>query len=517
MGTEFIKKINGVFAIILWDEKSHRMYLIRDRLGVQTLYYCQQNTEFHLGFFVKDLLKDDDMDRKAGREELCELLGLGPAKSPGKTLYAGIKEVLPGSYVVIEAADIDCRFSFITALSGKCLFEKTYWELSCKEHTESYEDTVEHVRSLVVDAIKRQTQTNEGFCSLLSGGVDSSLVTAICSSEFAQKGMRLDTYSFDYAGNDVYFRANDFQPSLDNPYIKQMVAYLDTGHTFLTCDSDDLFENLDSAMIARDMPCMADIESSLYFFCQKVGCGHKVAITGECADEVFGGYPWFHKREMLMANTFPWSMDFGPKETILKDSLIQTLQIKEYVRDAYQSALKHAPKLPGEGTLESRRREIAYLNLFWFMQTLLRRMGSCADAANMTARVPFADYRLVEYVFNIPWEMKNKDGIVKGILRKAGESYLPNEVLYRKKSPYPKTYDPYYENTVIRALKKILENDNEPIHELVDKQKVMTYMETPADYGRPFYGQLMAGPQMMAYLLQINAWLKQYQIHISLS
>lgn len=252
----------------------------------------------------------------------------------------------------------------------------------------------------------------------------------------------------------------------------------------------------------------------MLYFCKKVAKHNKVTLTGECADEIFGGYPWFHKQECFEADIFPWSMDFTPRTMLLKDEVLRELPIKEYAKAAYDKTLQETPVLQGECPEEKRRREIAYLNLKWFMQTLLDRMDRTSMYSGLEARVPLADHRIIEYVWNVPWEMKCHDGIVKGLLRAAGEKYLPEEVLYRRKSPYPKTYDPAYEALLRQEMMKLLEDGNAPICTLIDCKKVEQFMQNPTDYGRPFYGQLMAGPQLLAYFLQVNYWLSKYQISL---
>ena len=261
---------------------------------------------------------------------------------------------------------------------------------------------------------------------------------------------------------------------------------------------------------------MADVEASMLYFCEQVSRHNKVTLTGECADEIFGGYPWFHKKECFDADIFPWSMDFTPRTMLLKDDIASLLPLEEYARAAYQKTISETPVLEGESPIERRRREISYLNLKWFMQTLLDRMDRTSMHTGLEARVPLADHRIVEYVWNVPWDMKCKNGVVKGLLREAAKDYLPDEVLYRKKSPYPKTYDPAYELLLRRELLNVLANSTSPLNELIDSKKVKEFLQCPSDYGKPFYGQLMAGPQLLAYLLQINYWLEKYSIRLSI-
>ena len=291
-----------------------------------------------------------------------------------------------------------------------------------------------------------------------------------------------------------------------------MVEYAHTNHHYLECCNKDLYEYLFKAVDARDLPCMADVEASMLYFCEKVARYNKVTLTGECADEIFGGYPWFHKNECFEADCFPWSMDFTPRTMLLKDEVAAVLPLEEYAREAYHKTITETPILMGESAEEKRRREISYLNLKWFMQTLLDRMDRTSMHVGLEARVPFADHRIVEYLWNVPWNMKCKDGVVKGLLREASKDYLPEEVLYRKKSPYPKTYDPAYEGLLRRELLAVLSKPSSPLNQLIDLKKVEAFLQCPSDYGRPFYGQLMAGPQLLAYLLQINYWMEKYGV-----
>ena len=261
---------------------------------------------------------------------------------------------------------------------------------------------------------------------------------------------------------------------------------------------------------------MADVDSSLLYFCSQVQKTCKVALTGECADEIFGGYPWFHKQECFNAGTFPWTMDLSARQVLLSDDFLHELQMESYVQEAYASSVSQVPVLAGESPEEARRREISYLNLIWFMQTLLNRMDRTSMYSGLEARVPFADHRIVEYLWNVPWEMKAKDGVVKNLLRQAGKEFLPDEILFRRKSPYPKTYDKRYEELLARRVREILEDPHSPSLSFLDRNKVLRFLSSPSDYGKPWYGQLMAAPQMMAYVIQIDFWLRRYRPAIQL-
>ncbi len=334
--------------------------------------------------------------------------------------------------------------------------------------------------------------------------------------ELKKRGEKLTTFSFDFKENDRYFKANSFQPSQDRPYVDKMAQFLHSEHHYLECDSKTQADLLYRSVDAHDLPCMADIDSSLQFFCEQVSQTHKVVLTGECADEVFGGYPWFHREDMLNSGTFPWTPSLSPRKSLLSEELVNTLQMDDYVRNAYNSAVSEINVLPEENETETNRRRIGYINIRYFMQTLLNRMDRASMFSGLEARVPFADKKLVDYVFNIPWEMKAKDGLVKNMLRQASKGLLPDEILFRRKSPYPKTYNPYYENLLAGRLHDVLADSGSPLHSLVNLQALRQFLDHPKDYGSPWYGQLMAGPQMIAYLLQIDYFLRKYHVSICL-
>lgn len=500
-GADYVKQLNGIFAFCIWDESLNMLCLFRDRMGVKPLFYTLFNGTLVFSSELKGILAYPGFRAQVDREGLCEVFGLGPAKTYGKGVFKNVRELLPGH-----------RMEFC----GSTLRVLPYWTLESRPHEDSWEQTVEKTRWLVTDAVRLQMLSDVPICTFLSGGVDSSLVTALCSQELKKSGQTLDTYSFDFKDNDINFQANAFQPSQDRPWVDKMVAFAGTRHHYLECANEALYAYLFAAVDARDLPCMADVEASMLYFCEKVAATHKVTLTGECADEIFGGYPWFHKKECFAADCFPWSMDFSPRTLLLKDAVLEKLPLEEYAREAYRQTVSETPALPGEAAEEKRRREISYLNLKWFMQTLLDRMDRTSMHAGLEARVPFADHRIVEYLWNVPWHMKCRDGVVKGLLRAAAKDLLPDEVLYRRKSPYPKTYDPGYEALLRRELLKVLKDSRAPLGMLVDLHKVEAFLQCPTDYGRPFYGQLMAGPQLLAYLLQVNYWLVKYDIDVIL-
>ncbi len=498
-GSAFFAKMNGIFAFAIWDEETKQLTLVRDRLGVKPLFYAFWDGICLFSSEIKGILSFPGFPAEVDREGLCEVFALGPAKTPGKGVFRRIKELRGGCMLTLTPAG-----------------EKTeaYWKLQAAEHRENMQQTIEHTEWLLEDAVRMQMLSDIPISTFLSGGVDSSLVTAICAAELKKQGKQLNTFSFDFTENNKYFQKNAFQPSEDRPYAEMMAKYCDTKHYFLECSKDALVDELYPAVRARDLPGMADVEGSMLYFCREVVKQNKVTLTGECADEIFGGYPWFHRKELLEKDGFPWSNEFSMRTAMLKDEVLTELRLKEYEREAYETSVAEAPLLTEWKGAEKKRQQIAWLNLNWFMVTLLDRMDRTSMACGLEARVPFADHRIVEYIYNTPWEMKCPDGMVKGLLRKAGEKYLPKEVLYRKKSPYPKTYHPGYEALLKARFTEILHEKNEPVHAILDVKKAEEFLKQPSDYAKPWYGQLMAGPQLYAYLLMVNYWLKEYRIKL---
>ena len=496
-GMKVAAMLNGIFAFAIWDEKRNTLFLCRDRLGVKPLFYSIKDDTLVFGSEPKALFAHPGIHPEADLDSFREIFGIGPARTPGCGVFRGLQEVKPGC--ILEYAP-------------NRVPESPYWTLEAKPHTDDYEKTVETVSWLLRDAVKRQLVSDVPVCSFLSGGIDSSVVTAIASQELGKDGVTLHTFSFDFTHNDTCFQSNAFQPTRDRPYVDQVLALYPLEHTYLECDETTLADLLGDAVRMKDLPGMTDVDASLLYFCGLVKQHNKVALTGECADEIFGGYPWFYREDLLHTDGFPWSADFSARTALLSDEAIHELDLEEYARQKYLDSLALVPTLPGEGEEARRRREMSFLNLRWFMQTLLDRMDRTSMAWGLEARVPFADHRIVEYVYNVPWSMKYADGMEKKLLRDACRDLLPPELLYRKKSPYPKPYSPVYEALLTERFQRVLADPHAPVQRFLDRKKAERFLSQPKDYGKPWFGQLMAGPQMIAYFLQINDWMKQYGI-----
>jgi asparagine synthase (glutamine-hydrolysing) len=501
-GSDCVERLNGIFAFAIWSSHDQRVFLARDRMGVKPLFYSNREGSFLFGSEIKALLAHPEIEAVVDQEGLSEVFGLGPSRTPGHGVFKGIQELRPAHAMIYDK-------------NGAKIYR--YWNVKNEEHKDSLDETTENVHNLLKDAIQRQLVADVPVCTFLSGGVDSSAISAFATEFFKneQKKGPLHTYSIDYQDNDKYFESSDFQPNSDAPFITKVSEYLGTVHHSEIITTEDLAGYLREAVLVRDLPGMADVDSSLLWFCRQVKQENTVALSGECADEIFGGYPWFHKPERMNTGSFPWMTSTEERHKLLLPEWQERLQLKDYVQQRYTDTLKEVPRVEGEDPISARRRELFYLNIIWFMTTLLDRKDRMSMGASLEVRVPFADHRLVEYVWNIPWEMKMVDGLEKGILRRALRGVLPEEVLYRKKSPYPKTHNPHYTKAVKNWMEEILNDSSSPILQLVDKKKVRDIVETDGDsFQEPWFGQLMTGPQLIAHFAQINTWLEEYKIKI---
>ena len=495
-GIDAIERLNGNFAGAVYMEAERRLYLFRDHLGIKPLFFARHEGGLVFGSEMKAILRYPGMQAKVRHDGLCEVLGLGPARRESSGVFDGIYSVLPGHYAVFDETGFH---------------QVKYWGLSSVPCTDGFDEAAGHVAELLQDAVSRQSE-GKRVCAFLSGGLDSSLVTALMA---AGRTTPVDTFSFDFKDSEKHFRANDFQSERDKPYVERMVRLFGTRHTHLECDSIDLADALGDAMRARDLPGMADIDASLLVFARQAAQTHDVALTGECADEIFNGYPWFHRADLIQTDGFPWSRDLAVRKAFLRDDVLASLDIDGFCRAAFEASRENTPMAYGEGAEMLQERRISYLTMKWVMATLVDRTDRMCAAAGLGARVPFADKRLVEYLWNVPWQVKSRNG-VKGLLRSAFAGLLPDELLHRKKNPYPKTYNPAYEKILAERLTGILADPNAPIRDLADPVKVRACIKTPSDYGKPWYGQLMAGPQMLAYWIQMNEWLKAYRVCIEM-
>ena len=494
---ECVNRFNGIFAFGIWEKKKKRLFLARDRMGVKPLFYIQKNDGLLFASEIKTLLKYPGVPRELTKENAAQIVLLGPGRVPGSGVFKDVAELMPG------CCGYYCR--------GNWKWWR-YWKLRGREHTDSFAETVEYVRYLVTDAIRRQMISDVPIGAFLSGGLDSSLICAVCAGQLAKRGERLQTFSLDFENNEKYFTPGKFQPNSDANYISIMQETLNSQHHLTVLDPLQLTQALEDATIARDLPGMADVDFSLLLFCKEIRKEVKMALSGECADEIFGGYPWYRDPEVRSLRGFPWAQNTDQRAQFLNKEITKSINPSDLVNDLYLQTISDCDILPGVSQQERQTKQMVNLNQRWFMQTLLDRKDRMSMACGLEVRVPFCDYRIAEYLYGIPWEYKDYQNHEKGLLRYAMEGWLPQEVLWRKKSPYPKTYDPRYQNAVSELLKRLLDKKDAPIYGLIEKSMLLKLLND--DFTEPWYGQLMKQPQTIAFMLQIDYWLESYHVQI---
>lgn len=487
---KILEMIEGIYAFAIYHDD--KIFLARDRVGVKPLFYTKIEDNFLFASEIKALLKNKLVRPIIDKTSLQELLSLSPSRIPGSGIFKEIFELRPGHYMIYENNKIKI---------------KRYWNIKEEKNTDDYVKATKTIEKLLTDSIKRQMVSDVDIACLLSGGLDSSIITAVVS----KNKENLHTYSIDYEDNDKYFEKTKFTVSQDNKYINKMSKTFNTQHHYKIITQHALAKYLKEAVKARDLPGMADIDSSLLWFSKQIKKHHKVILSGECADEIFGGYPWFYREEVKNREYFPWLDSIESRNKLLKKDLQEKLKLKEFMYTQYNNILKEVPETKNKK--EQIYKNLFYLNMTYFMPTLLERKDRMTMRGSIEARVPFADTHLIEYLWNLPWEYKYHNNKEKAILRDAYRNILPEEIVDRKKNPYPKTHNPKYTKIVTKLLKKRLKNKKSILYKIFDQEKLKKLIETNGEsFKEPWFGQLMTGPQLLAFLYQLDIWASMYKI-----
>ncbi|GFO87866.1 asparagine synthetase B [Butyricicoccus faecihominis] len=496
--TDAFARLNGIFAFAIWEKRERRLTLCRDRLGVKPLFFAPIRNGLTFGSTIDTVLCHPEIEPALDEDGLRMLLLLGPARPPESGVFRQIKSLLPGHFAVLTPENFT---------------DHVYWQLEAHEHEDDLPTTIERTHTLICDAARRQLVSDVPLACFLSGGLDSSILSMLAAKDYAARGETLHTWSVDYRDNDKYFTKSIFQPNSDDSYIDQMVDFLGTHHHRVVLEPEALCAALLPATDARALPGMADVDSSLLLFCAAVKRGGTtVCLSGECADELFGGYPWYHREEILFEDTFPWSRSVGLRLGLLTPDAVRNGE--EFVRQHYRDTCARAPRLPSDDKKAARMREMFVLNLDWFMATLLDRKDRMSMYSGLEVRVPFCDHRIVEYAYNMPWGFKSLEGREKGIVRRAFADELPKEIVYRKKSPYPKTFHPVYTRLCADYVRRIFEDNTSVTASLFDRNAVQKLMQRPESLTEPWFGQLMRTPQIFAYIIQLDRWFRHYHVKI---
>jgi asparagine synthase (glutamine-hydrolysing) len=460
-GAAMAERLNGMYAFAIWDSRTEKLVMIRDRMGIKPFYFHPTADGVLFGSEPKAILANPLAVRAVDLDGLRELFTF--TKTPGHAVWSGMREVEPGTVVTVDHNGVHTS---------------VYWRLETKEHTDDRRTTVAHVRELLDDIVARQLVADVPRCVLLSGGLDSSALTALAAKQLGERGETVRSFSVDFVGQAENFTADELRPTNDSPFVHDVAEHVRSRHQDVVLDSSELTDPAirRAVVSANDVPAgRGDMDASLYLLFKAIRAQSTVALSGESADEVFGGYRWFHLPEVQRADTFPWvaalSLDrpglSSPR--LLNPELAAKLDTEGYIADQYASAVAEVAPLPGESEHERRMRVICYLHLTRFVRLLLDRKDRMSMAVGLEVRVPFCDHRLVEYVYNTPWSLKTYDGREKSLLRGATRDVLPQSVVERVKSPYPSTQDPKYPTMLQLQVEELLTEANNPVFEVVDR------------------------------------------------
>ncbi|UQS23215.1 asparagine synthase (glutamine-hydrolyzing) [Amycolatopsis thermalba] len=458
-GESVADHLNGMYAFAIWDARDEKLVMIRDRMGIKPFYYYPTRDGVLFGSEPKAILANPAAERIVDADGLRELFSF--TKQPGWSLWHGMSEVEPGTIVRVDRDGVHTR---------------TYWKLEAREHTDDQETTVARVRELMTDIVHRQLVADVPRCVLLSGGLDSSAITGLAAARLREEGEQLRTFSVDFVGQEENFKPDEMRDTPDSPFIRDVAKLVGSAHQDVVLDPAALTDPAvrRAVLTARDIPAgMGDMDTSLYLLFKAIRAESTVALSGESADEVFGGYRWFHDETARNADTFPWlAFRTGVQDggNLLRGDVSRTLDLDGYIADQYRTALARVEHLDGVSAEERRMREVCHLHLTRMVRALLDRKDRASMAVGLEVRVPFCDHRLVEYVYNTPWSLKTFDGREKSLLRHATKHVLPRSVVDRVKSPYPSTQDPGYAAALQQQAKEVLASPGDPVFELASRE-----------------------------------------------
>ncbi|GHA25208.1 MULTISPECIES: asparagine synthase (glutamine-hydrolyzing) [Streptomyces] len=469
-GDAVAERLNGMYAFAVWDGRHDKLVMIRDRMGIKPFYYQPTADGVLFGSEPKAILANPLVRPRVTLDGLRELFVM--VKTPGHAFWDGMREVEPGTVVTVDRSGLSTR---------------VYWRLETRPHTDDRDTTIATVRSLLDDIVRRQLVADVPRCTLLSGGLDSSAMTALAARQLAAQGEKVRSFAVDFVGQTDNFVADELRGTPDTPFVHDVARLAGTDHQDIVLDADALADPAVRAQVirARDLPSgLGDMDSSLLLLFRAIREKSTVALSGESADEVFGGYLQFFDEEARRADTFPWlttmGRHFGEDAGVVRADLVKSLDLESYVADGYRTAVAGIDRLDGESDFEFRMRQISHLHLTRFVRMLLDRKDRMSMAVGLEVRVPFCDHRLVEYVYNAPWALKSFDGREKSLLREAAADVLPRSVYERVKSPYPSTQDPRYARALQEQTKELLGRPSHPVFDLVDRDRVRQAAEREA-------------------------------------
>lgn len=453
-GIECLNFLNGQFAFAIWNTNTKELFLARDRVGIRPLHYTFSKDRFIFASEIKSIFTQKNIEKKFSYTGLDQIFTFW-STLPGYTAFQNIMELPPGYYIRISKNNFEL---------------KKYWQLPLYSPEEQINDPVEKVREnineILIDAVKIRLRADVPVGSYLSGGLDSSGITSVISKNFNNN---LNTFGIRF--EEKKFDEGDFQTL--------MVDFLQTNHTEILVKNDEINRFFNAALWHIEKPVLRTAPVPLFLLSKEVNKrNYKVVVTGEGADEIFGGYNIFKEakvrdfwsrqpdskiRPLLLAKLYPYILNTSKPNFTLQNffgaGLLEpdnpffshiirwnnTSRIKNFFSDDINNELKSYNALnefreflPGNFSCYDYMTKAQFIEITTFLSSyLLSSQGDRVAMANsVEMRLPYLDYRLIDYMAKVPSELKLKMLDEKFILKKVLKNYLPEKVINRPKNPY---------------------------------------------------------------------------------
>ncbi|MEC3952029.1 asparagine synthase (glutamine-hydrolyzing) [Nocardia sp. CDC153] len=502
-GEDCVHRLEGSFAGAVWDEQRRRLWLVRDRLGVEPLFYYPLATGVVFGSEAKAILAHPLVEAEVDADGLREVLTY--SGTPDFAPFHGMSRLRAGRMAVMTEQFLSVR---------------AYWKVEARPHTDDLDTTVSTIRGLLEESMDRNLVTDMPKGCLLSGGLDSSGVVGLAHRVLSPRGEAVRTFTVNFARHEDNFRPSDTRSGLDTPYAADVVAHLGTEHTGVLIDPTELADPVARAAVlrAKDIPTpLGDMNTSLYLLARAVSDQVRVVMTGEAADSLFHGVVWNRDPVESTMGTFPWVARGVVRDApqglgcgLLDPALLEKLSPLDYAAQRYRESIAEAPMLDDVSEVDRHMRELCWVHITNFMENQNGHTERLFKAVGVEVRMPYCDHRLVQYAYNLPWALQNFDGREKGLLRAALSDVLPRSVIDRRKTPYPVTVDKAYEAALRAEATALLADRQAPVLPLLDTAAVRDVLDDANSLGS------WAARANLELPLQLNRWIREYGIKLSI-
>ena len=479
---KFLDHLNGTFSICIYDKSNNIVFLSRDRIGIKPLYYTKNKTDdsFIFSSNIKDILNVPTMKAVLDKQGALELIGIGPAHSPGFTYFKDIYELLPGHYAI---------YSNIGLVTHK------YWDLQSKECTDNELQSTNIIYSLIKNSTKLQINDSQKIGILFPESINTSILVSIANK------IAPDVNTFSY--NLVNSSAKNKTQS----YINTNKKYYNIDNYNIISDSKVLHSLLVPAMMAKDMPGMACIDSTmLEFFSSIKDSGYSKCISSLCSNEIF-------ESTNKLYNSFPLSISTNIRSNLINKNIANQQILEAYIDAAYNDITKDINFSGNENEDTKANKKSKYIYIKWYMNSLIERINHISSNINLEVNLPYLDYRIIEYIYNIPNQIDNNDKPENYILKNIYTKIYPNLTLSSNVSS--EVCELNYTNTLEHELKKILNDNESKLLKIIDKEYVLQILNLKgSNLCINVYDDLISYSQILAYLIQTEYWLNIYDIEI---